>query len=266
MIVNKNNQPLLSIITVVLNNKEFLEHTIKSIIEQNFEDYEYIIIDGGSTDGTLQLIKDYESKIDIWISEPDNGIYSAMNKGISLANGTWLNFMNAGDKFVSQSTLSSIFKTQLPENKSVVYGNWYLCDLKNTPNLLNKGYANYKEGVILHQSVIYKKNLHNIYGNYLVTPKLMISDYLFFYILPEELFLYYPDFISINDNTGISSKIWSYKQKISLDFILGRSTLKELLITIFEYYLPRLEKYLEKKLFKYIFRYLFDKTNFGIDI
>jgi glycosyltransferase involved in cell wall biosynthesis len=243
-----------------------LEYTIKSVLEQKFKNYEYIIIDGGSTDGSIDLIKNYENDIHLWISEPDTGIYNAMNKGIDLAKGKWINFMNAGDRFSSPDILSNLFSSTIPENKAFIYGNWFLCDLKNKPNELIKGFANYKEGSILHQSVIYKKNLHDIYGKYLVTPKLIISDYLFFYILPEEIFYFYFDFISINDCTGISSNIWSYKQKILVDYILGRSSFKELIKKIIDYYIPKLEKYYEKKIFRYLFNYLFKKTKFGDDI
>ena len=91
------NRPTISIITVSYNSKNVIEETILSVINQTYEKIEYIIIDGGSTDGTIDIIKKYENQITHWISEPDFGIYDAMNKGIGLANGNWVNFMNCGD-------------------------------------------------------------------------------------------------------------------------------------------------------------------------
>jgi len=94
-------KPLISVVTVVYNGEKHLEQTIKSVLDQGYDNIEYIIIDGGSTDGTLEIIKKYEDAIDYWVSESDGGIYDAMNKAISLATGEWINFMNSGDDFFS---------------------------------------------------------------------------------------------------------------------------------------------------------------------
>ena len=93
------NKPLVTIITVVFNGEAYLEETIQSVINQTYDNVEYIIIDGGSTDGTLDIIKKYENQIDYWISEKDHGIYDAFNKGISLAQGTLVGIQNADDYF-----------------------------------------------------------------------------------------------------------------------------------------------------------------------
>lgn len=97
MKLNNCSMPKLSIITVNLNNAEGLYKTIESVVNQTFTDYEYIIIDGGSTDGSINVIKKYIDKITYWISEPDSGIYYAMNKGIQVANGEYIYFLNSGD-------------------------------------------------------------------------------------------------------------------------------------------------------------------------
>ena len=99
-----------SIITVNFNNKEGLHNTIKSVINQTFRDFEYIVIDGGSTDGSIDILKKYDKYINYWISEKDSGIYNAMNKGISKANGEYLNFMNSGDCFYALDVLEKVSK------------------------------------------------------------------------------------------------------------------------------------------------------------
>ena len=118
-----DGQPLISIITVVYNGEKFLEETIESVISQSYANVEYIIIDGGSTDGTIDIIKKYEDKIDYWASEKDNGIYEAMNKGIELATGKWINFMNSGDSFYDNNILQNIFTKESLEEVDIIYGN-----------------------------------------------------------------------------------------------------------------------------------------------
>lgn len=97
-----------SIITVNYNNKEGLRKTIESVIHQTFRDFEYIVIDGGSSDGSAEVLKEYDKYITYWVSEPDEGIYNAMNKGISHSHGDYLNFMNSGDCFYSPDILEKV--------------------------------------------------------------------------------------------------------------------------------------------------------------
>ena len=112
-----------SIITINFNNKDGLEKTIKSVLEQTFNDYQYIIIDGGSTDGSADVIKKYTNDIDYWISEPDNGIYDAMNKGIDNATGDYCIFMNSGDQFYNDNVLY-YFKS-INHHEDIIYGDVY---------------------------------------------------------------------------------------------------------------------------------------------
>ena len=92
-----NDKPLISIITAVFNGKDYLEETILSVINQSYHNVEFIIIDGGSTDGTLDIIKKYADEIDYWISEKDNGVFDAWNKGLQLSCGKWIGFLGADD-------------------------------------------------------------------------------------------------------------------------------------------------------------------------
>ncbi|MBN2484736.1 MAG: glycosyltransferase [Bacteroidales bacterium] len=115
-------QPSISIITVVYNAKKQLEATVLSILEQTSKDFEYIIIDGGSTDGTLDVIKKYESQIGFWLSEPDNGLYDAMNKGLSHAKGTFVWFLNAGDKIFDMDTVQKLTDIYAKTDADILYG------------------------------------------------------------------------------------------------------------------------------------------------
>lgn len=99
-----------SIITVNYNNRNGLNNTILSVISQDYKNFEFIIIDGGSTDGSVDVIKNYESYITYWVSEKDDGIYQAMNKGIKQAKGEYLNFMNSGDTFYDTNVLNNVDK------------------------------------------------------------------------------------------------------------------------------------------------------------
>jgi glycosyltransferase involved in cell wall biosynthesis len=113
--------PKITVITVVFNGRQFIERTILSVIGQTYPNLEYILIDGGSTDGTIDVIKKYEFSITYWISQLDSGIYDAMNKGLAIATGKWVNFMNAGDVFSSSETVSQLF-AECDRGATVLYG------------------------------------------------------------------------------------------------------------------------------------------------
>lgn len=103
-----DEKPLISVVTVVYNGEATLEQTILSVVSQTYENVEYIIVDGGSKDGTIDIIKKYECKIDYWQSEPDRGIYDAMNKGIGLALGEWIYIIGADDFFVDENVINEL--------------------------------------------------------------------------------------------------------------------------------------------------------------
>ncbi len=201
--------PLISIITVAYNNKNGLEETIKSVISQTWKNYEFIIIDGGSNDGSEELLESYAANINFWISEPDKGIYNAMNKGIIKAKGDYLIFMNSGDRFSSPEILQKI--TPQFGNEDIVYGNAYY-ELENRkkyeyriPKKITIG-SLLKEP-ICHQSAFFRRELFQKYGMYDENNKIA-SDWTFM----MDLFLrynisqkYINDFISIFEKTGISN-------------------------------------------------------------
>jgi Glycosyltransferases involved in cell wall biogenesis len=113
---------LISVITISYNDKIGIDNTIRSVINQSYADYEYIVIDGNSTDGTIDVIKNYEDKITSWISEKDSGISDAFNKGVNKAKGEWLIFMNSGDVFYSEDSLNEIANSKiLDSDLSLIY-------------------------------------------------------------------------------------------------------------------------------------------------
>lgn len=118
-----NNLPLISVVTVVLNDVQNIERTIESVITQTYSNVEYIIIDGVSTDGTIEKIAKYKDEITSFISESDKGLYDAMNKGTDKATGEWIIYMNSGDRFLDSEVLSKIFIENRDKiiNKSVIY-------------------------------------------------------------------------------------------------------------------------------------------------
>lgn len=123
---NEHKQELVTVVTVTYNAEDLLENTILSVINQSYKNIEYIIIDGASTDETVDIIKKYEDKISYWISETDEGIYFAMNKAIEKASGKWINFMNAGDTFVDHTTIQKVMNS-LEKDTELIYGD-HICD------------------------------------------------------------------------------------------------------------------------------------------
>ena len=112
----------ISVITVVYNDVKKLRQTMESYFSQTWKDKEYIVIDGGSTDGTVDIIKEYANRLAYWCSEPDNGIYDAMNKGIIKATGDWINILNSGDVYSSNTSLEYAFHNCNPDSADIIYG------------------------------------------------------------------------------------------------------------------------------------------------
>lgn len=125
---NFKNKPLISIITAVYNDKKYLEETIMSVINQTYDNVEYIIIDGGSTDETLDIIKKYEDKIDYWVSERDAGIYDAWNKGIKISRGEWIGFLSAGDFYLPDAITNYVACINQSEDIDYISSKNILCD------------------------------------------------------------------------------------------------------------------------------------------
>ena len=169
-----NPKPTFSVITVTYNAEKVLEETIQSVITQTYRNVEYIIVDGHSKDNTMEIVNKYRNHISKVISEPDKGLYDAMNKGIRMATGDYLCFLNAGDEFHDNETLQKIVQTlkgkELPD---VIYGETAIVDEKghflhmrrlSTPEQLN--WKSFNQGMLVcHQAFLALRELavHYLY-------------------------------------------------------------------------------------------------------
>ena len=166
------NKPLISIITVVYNGEKYLEKTIQSIINQTYNNVEYIIIDGGSTDGTLDIIKKYEDKIDYWVSEKDKGIYDAMNKGIQVSQGEIIGIVNADD-YLYLDTILSISDLYCKYQFNYTYGTLDCIDESGNKlyeissiGINNIKYKIFKHMPYLHPTMFVSKHVYEEIGIY----------------------------------------------------------------------------------------------------
>lgn len=210
--------PLITVITVSYNAVSTIEQTILSVINQTYPNIEYIIIDGGSTDGTVDVIRKYEDKVAYWVSEPDRGIYDAMNKGIAIATGEWINFMNAGDSFFSKTILEEI-SMRIEDASCIIYGD-FIVDTqvglyKKKPYPLTQMK---KCMVLCHQASFIKTSYHK---NHLFDTSFYSSgDYHFFYSAYYKtgcIFQYVPLTIACFDGkSGMSKDNFSTARKEDL--------------------------------------------------
>ncbi len=171
----------LSVITICLNDLEGLKRTVNSVVAQSFNDFEYIVIDGGSTDGTIDFLKKQETKIAKFVSEKDAGIYNAMNKGIALANGEYCLFLNSGDYLVNDDVLMSVFLQNKSED--ILYGNMII-ESENGSRRHGKmpkelSFVHMIGDTLWHPVSFISKSLFDKYGMYDESLK-MVSDYDFF--------------------------------------------------------------------------------------
>ncbi len=201
--------PAVSIITINYNNAKGLEKTIQSVIEQNFTDFEFIIIDGGSSDESVEVIKKYESKISHWASEKDKGIYNAQNKGIKVAKGEYTLFLNSGDYLAEKDILKKVFYKK--PTADIVYGNMYIVYSKDR---MEKGYMPAEltfyhmiKNTLWHPVSFIKRSLFEKYGGYNEDYKIA-ADYDFFLnmlIVKKVSTEYLNEFISVFIHDGKSA-------------------------------------------------------------
>lgn len=161
----KNKDSNKELVTVTYNAQDLLEETILSVINQSYDNIEYIIIDGASNDGTLDISKKYENHLDYWISEPDNGIYYAMNKAIEKATGNWINFMNAGDTFFNLDMVEYVINHK-DSDAERIYGDYQVKEsgVENKARDVKQWYVGmpFSHQTLFTRTSIMKEELFNI--------------------------------------------------------------------------------------------------------
>lgn len=203
--------PKLSIITINYNNAEGLKLTIKSVINQNSNDFEYIVIDGESTDNSKAIITHFDANIHGWISEPDRGVYEAMNKGIKKAKGEYLLFLNSGDYLYAKNSISSFLEKEFQED--IVIGDLLLkenvtnlkYETKIVPENITAKYLIFD--YIPHPSTFIKRSLFKTIGLYNEHNKI-VSDWEFFvksFLLFNASYTHFKEIVSVFITDGLSA-------------------------------------------------------------
>lgn len=207
---------LFSVVTINRNNASGLERTIKSVISQPKDLYEYIIIDGASNDGSIQIAEKYASYIDVFISEPDSGVYNAMNKSLKFLKGDYVIFMNSGDEFASDKILRQVVDMNLKED--FIFGGFIRT---RNGNVVSKSmpesdislYSLLYTIVICHQSTFTKVSLFKDSGGYDETIKLS-ADWAFLFdslVLKNKSYSVIQLYVCRYDITGMSADVDSAK-------------------------------------------------------
>ncbi len=168
----KGPQPRISVVTVVKNGREFVEQTIASVLDQSYQDIEYIVIDGGSTDGTGDIVRLYESRLAKWLSEPDRGISDAFNKGLALATGDYVMFLNSDDMLASQGVVAAVVEKMIEYNfPTLIYGDYDVLS-RDGGALLYRGSVKLARGDLLrghmlpHPCLFARRSSFERYGNF----------------------------------------------------------------------------------------------------
>jgi glycosyltransferase involved in cell wall biosynthesis len=200
-------RPLVSIVTVCLNSEDHLEQTIQSVINQTYYNIEYIVIDGGSSDKTTDIIRKYDSSLEYWVSEPDKGIYDAMNKGISHTGGEWVGILNSDDWYNSKAVEWVITSAKENIDIDVFHGDVMNVEEDGTFTRSAGSHENLLENPALHHPSCFVRK--EIYNKWRYDHKFRINaDYDFFLRLQKEsrTFMYLDVPIAFFRRTGASNK------------------------------------------------------------
>lgn len=247
-------KPLITIVTIAFNDKANLRKTIESVIAQRpRECFEFIVVDGGSTDGSYELLKSYGNGIDVVISEKDNGISDAFNKGISLARGKYIQFLNAGDIFVSKDVISAV----IPNLNAPVVCYQSITDKGNAFPVYKEGLGHPPKGiedglanaVVSHQATFVEAELYKNIGGYSSNYKLRMDLDFFYRAQSVVRFNYINEAIVVYDTGGVSSKLMNrLKFKLEEKDVVNLNSLHDGILRYMLVFYAKLPIYLLKKI------------------
>jgi glycosyltransferase involved in cell wall biosynthesis len=202
--------PKVSVITVVFNGEQGIENTIKSVIDQTFLDKEFIVIDGASTDLTVEIINKYRDRIDVFVSEKDNGIYDAMNKGLAMAKGEWISFMNSGDTFYTKDAVAEFFKRESEFKRAyIAFGDVNIIHPKSS-KMMKQSTKNIRYDSICHQGEFVNRKVLLAHSGYNAVYK-VYADFDFqlkAFLEGEDNLVYVPVCLANYNMEGVSSKMF----------------------------------------------------------
>jgi glycosyltransferase involved in cell wall biosynthesis len=215
--------PQVSVVTVVFNCAGSIARTLDSVLAQRGVLLESVVIDGGSRDGTQAIVQGYGTRIGTFVSEPDRGIYDAMNKGIARCRGEFVLMMNCGDVFAGEEALDAAVVAAPPGVGQVIFGGW--------ERLLGEGHGRLcrpapDRRFFNHQAVLYSRSLHRRFGDYACAPGFSTADYLFFSTVlscPEVHCHTVDSTLARIDVSGVSSGLQTVSQKYAIDHLFGRA-------------------------------------------
>jgi glycosyltransferase involved in cell wall biosynthesis len=246
---SQGNLPLITVVTVVRNGEKTLEETILSVINQTYSNVEYIIVDGDSTDGTLDVVRKYEDRIDYWMSEPDKGIYDAMNKGIDLASGEWLNFMNSGDWLYNNSVLSELFENRVYPSIDLIAGTSFIRspwgNFQGKKLTAEKIFKNYYHQSIFSRYILNKKHpfdisyriasdFNFIYKCFIQYGKIYVTDL----IISSIMFSY--------DSCSIENNVESAKEALRIIISGDNICYRHFFYYLYRYFMSNISRFVEK--------------------
>ncbi len=256
MIADKTStqdRPLVSVVTVVYNGEKQIEATLQSIFSQTYQNIESVIIDGGSSDHTLEIIKKYQNNISFWLSEPDRGIAHAWNKGLERCSGDIVGILNVGDSYHPEAIRLAVEEFQKNQDVGFVFGDMLVCNEKGKPRYKIKGNINYLENIdyemafVPHPTVFVKRSIYETEGLYDESYQLAM-DYEFLLRITKRGIVgrYIPDILTTMSLGGASDQKYRQCYKEMMQISVAHGYNKKLALV--RYYYNFMKTFLRKRM------------------